>query len=145
MKAVRSRSDKLGYKKYLESLTPEDGCQFCSIEQGHQQFVSDSSHFKIILNKFPYAKWDSQPVAEHLMIVPKQHTDTLRDLSFEESKEYVELISEYEHDGYNIYARTPGSNMKSVKHQHTHLIKLAPRHKTRAIFLSGPALFKPAR
>lgn len=142
MSALRSRKSTAEYKKYLASLLPDGKCQFCDISTDDEQYVSESQYFKIILNRFPYTKWDTQPVEEHLMIVPKQHTDTLKDLSFEESKEYVELISEYEHDGYSIYARPPGSKMKSVNHQHTHLIKIRIKQKTKIINISGPALLE---
>lgn len=57
------------------------------------------------------------------MIIPVQHTDTLADIPETAAVEFVQLISKYEQDGYNIYARAPISGMKSVIHQHTHLIK----------------------
>jgi diadenosine tetraphosphate (Ap4A) HIT family hydrolase len=57
------------------------------------------------------------------MVIPKKHTDTLADLSEREALEYVKLISSYEANGYNVYARAPSSKTKSIVHQHTHLIK----------------------
>lgn len=144
MSAVRSRKDKANYKKYLDELKIDDSCQFCKFDKVHEQYLVETEHFFVVLNKFPYTKWDTQPVQEHLLIVPKQHTDSLKDLSFEASKEYVELISGYEHDGYNIYARTPGSKMKSVKHQHTHLIKIKSRQRSHTFTITGKQLFKLA-
>lgn len=61
------------------------------------------------------------------MIVPKQHTDRLSELPKNAMAEYTELLGNYENQGYNIYTRSPGSKIKSVIHQHTHLIKLNGR------------------
>jgi diadenosine tetraphosphate (Ap4A) HIT family hydrolase len=145
MNAVRSRKDKRAYAQYLRSLGPAEGCQFCLLQPGDSQLLWESNNFKIIINRFPYALWDTKPVEEHLMLVPKQHTVTLKNLSPKESQEYVELISDYEHRGYNIYARSPGSSMKSVLHQHTHLIKLSPTRRRRIIITTIKPFIKIAR
>lgn len=127
MKSFRTRKNQIAYDRYRAALPPDALCAFCSLKPGDEQFISESTHFKVVRNRFPYDSWDAHKVAEHIMLVPKQHTDTLKDLSFIESKEYIEIISNYEFEGYNIYARTPGSNAKSVIHQHTHLIKFHPK------------------
>lgn len=127
MKALRTRKNQIAYDRYRASLPADALCVFCSLTSDDEQFISESKHFKVLYNRFPYSRWDDHKVAEHLMMVPKQHTDTLKDLSFLESKEYVEMISNFESEGYNIYARTPGSNAKSIIHQHTHLIKFHPK------------------
>lgn len=133
MTAMRSRKHKRLYKKYLRSLKPTDECIFCALNMGDTQYISETTHFKVVRNRFPYDLWDTQPVIDHLMLVPKQHTDTLKNLTAEESKEYIEQISEFESLGFNIYARTPGSIMKSVTHQHTHLIKVEPTSRRRIV------------
>lgn len=125
MNALRSGKNVQKYQEYLASLAPGDACQFCAITPGDEQFVSQTEHFKVIRNRFPYAVWDTRPVIEHLMIIPKQHIETLADLTAPESKEFVDQISAYEAAEYNIYARAPRSQMRSVKHQHTHLIKIS--------------------
>ena len=122
MTAVRSRKESRDYDKYRKTIIP-GACQFCDIQQGDRQLIAETADFKIIRNIFPYSIWDSQRVADHLMILPKQHTDTLRDLSPKQAQEYVRLISDYESKGYNVYARAPASRIKTVVHQHTHLIK----------------------
>ena len=119
----------MAYDRYRKNLPADASCIFCEIKAGDNQFITETEHFKLIYNTFPYSYWDNNKVDEHLMIVPKQHTDTLKDLSFIESREYIEQISKYENLGYNIYARTPGSNTKSIIHQHTHLIKSIPKPK----------------
>lgn len=129
MKAPRSRKGQRAYDRYIKKLPANAPCTFCALGHDDENFVSETEHFKIVRNRFPYTYWDYNTVEDHLMIVPKQHTDTLKDLTFMESKEYIEQVSAYEHKGYNIYARTPGSNIKTVVHQHTHLMKFAPRIK----------------
>jgi diadenosine tetraphosphate (Ap4A) HIT family hydrolase len=143
--AMRSRKHKKLYKKYLGSLKPEDGCIFCQLDNGDPQYISETMHFKVVRNRFPYDLWDARPVTDHLMLVPKQHTDTLKNLTAEESKEYIEQISEFENQGYNIYARTPGSTMKSIIHQHTHLIKIEPKERRRIVITSKRPFVRIAR
>lgn len=118
----RSRKDQSRYdhdRKHIVSTN----CVFCDIQKKHAQYIDETTHFKIVRNIYPYTHWDQQGVADHLMIIPKQHTATLADLSEDEALEYVKLISSYESNGYNVYARAPSSKIKSVDHQHTHLIK----------------------
>jgi diadenosine tetraphosphate (Ap4A) HIT family hydrolase len=84
--------------------------------------------------------WDDHKVIEHRMIVPKKHTDTLKDLSAKEAKEYIELLSRYENKGYNVLARAPQSTQKSIVHQHTHLIKTAKKEIRFLFFMNKPYL-----
>ena len=79
---------------------------------------------RIIKNIFPYDVWDGYEVSDHLMIVPKQHTETIGDFSKEELQEYVNILAKYEKMGYSIYARAPQNKRKTVPHEHTHLIML---------------------
>lgn len=120
--STRTRKETKIYNKYRRTFTSKN-CVFCEIKKDSKELVKETAHFKIVVNKFPYSLWDEQPVEDHLMIVPKQHTDTLSDLSPKEAQEYVQLISSYEKRGYNVWARAPQSTIKSVIHQHTHLIK----------------------
>ena len=99
------------------------GCVFCNLDEKNEQFVSETKYFKIVRNIFGYSLWDSQRVADHLMIVPKKHTDSLNDLPKEAAVEFVGLLGQYEAKHYNVYARASSSVMKTVVHQHTHLIK----------------------
>lgn len=120
--STRSRKEHRTYKKHL-SKNNKNSCDFCDIDKDSDQFIEDNSSFKLIKNIFPYSLWDGLRVKDHLLIVPKKHTDTLSNLSPEESKDFVELMSKYEIKGYNVYARAPGSIRKTIIHQHTHLIK----------------------
>jgi diadenosine tetraphosphate (Ap4A) HIT family hydrolase len=122
MSATRSRKEEKSYMKYAARLAPTE-CELCQLKAGDPQFVSESGSFKVIRNIFPYSIWDGQGVMEHMLILPKQHIESLDSLSPDEALEYIKLITEYERQGYDVFARAPGSFMKSVMHQHTHLIK----------------------
>lgn len=89
---------------------------------------------------FPYTQWDGQGVVDHIMVIPKKHTDTLSDLTSHEAIEYVELIASYESRGYSVYSRSPSSTRKTVVHQHTHLIKLDNQTKKLLFYLKKPFL-----
>jgi len=122
MLSTRTQKNIKNYKKHKQT-TPSDICVFCLSKKGDESYVSSTKSFKILRNIFPYSTWDLQNVTDHLMIIPKKHTDTLNDLTTHEAIEYVNLLGSYESRGYNVYARSPGSGMKTVVHQHTHLIK----------------------
>ncbi len=139
MLATRNRKQIKKYKKYSKDL-PVGSCQFCEIDQKDSQFVTETKSFKIIRNIFPYNYWDLHRVEDHLMIVPKKHTDTLNDLNAQEAVEYVNVIGSYESRGYNVYSRAPLAGMKTVVHQHTHLIKLAGRPKRLLIYTKNKFL-----
>ncbi|MFI5275309.1 MAG: HIT family protein [Candidatus Saccharimonadales bacterium] len=124
----RTRTHHYEYLKYLadrrkQNKLPTEHCILCEIDKADHSFVSQSKYFKIVRNRFPYAVWDFQRVSDHLMVVPRTHTDSLASLSKEARLEFVELISEYESHGYHVYARATHSDTKSIAHQHTHLIK----------------------
>ena len=142
--STRSRKETTTYKKYHRSFHGKKGCVFCEIDSSSDQFVSETNHFKVIDNIFPYSLWDDQDVEDHLMIVPKKHTDTLSDLTPKEAQEYVLTMCSYEKKGYNVWARAPQSSIKSVMHQHTHLIK--PGGKTmRFMFYMRKPYFRMRR
>lgn len=119
---MSTRSGKLErqYSKYLKRRDPSK-CVFCSNDC--EQALRTAKHFKVIKNRFAYSLWDEQKVGDHLMIVPLKHIASIAEFTEQMIAEYHRLITEYEQNGYSLYARAPSSNMKSVVHQHTHLIK----------------------
>lgn len=133
MTASRSNQEERLYKQY-RNKAPEDICVFCDVKEGHPQFVEQTRFFKIIRNRFPYSIWDGLGVNDHLMAVPKKHVSSLSELPDQAGIEYLQLLSKYERAHYNLYARAPSSNIKSIMHQHTHLLQLDNRKK-RIIFL----------
>lgn len=123
MTVVRSRRNEKLYKAYQAKRRNRKSCDFCAISEGDPQFVTETRSFKVIKNKFPYSFWDDQTVGEHLMVVPKEHTESLASFTPMQSAEFLRLISDYELRGYHVYARAVKSISRSVAHQHTHLIK----------------------
>ena len=117
-----SRSSKVQrqFTRYMESQPA--GCVFCRLPAQHR-IVVEKEHLFIIENKFPYVVWDQRRVAEHLLLVPKEHAEALHDLSAPARTEVWMTLTEYEADGYNLWARSVGNRRKTVAHQHTHLIK----------------------
>lgn len=135
--ATRSRKDTLRYRKDLKTNHYDD-CVFCLIEREPEIIVQTTKSFYILINKYPYSYWDLQSVEEHLLIVPKKHTDTLSDLTASEAVEYVQLVGSYESQGYSVYSRAPKSPLKSVIHQHTHLLKTVPKESRIFIYSKKP-------
>ena len=72
------------------------------------------------------------------MVIPKKHIDSLNDLTTDEAVEFVGLIGSYESRGYNVWARAPQSVIKSVVHQHTHLIKPGTKKKRFVLYNKKP-------
>jgi len=139
----RSRTQHQKYLRYLAELgKPETRtdrtCTFCEIRDGDSVFVRTTKYFKIIRNLFPYAIWDYQRVEDHLMIIPIRHTDDLAKLPKDAAAEFVQLLSKYESEGYDIYARSPTSAGRSIEHQHTHLIKCDGRVANSSFYLRKP-------
>jgi len=87
-----------------------------------KQVVKKFKYFLLVVNLYPYSFWDYSNVKEHLMILSKRHIAGLDELNIEEKKEYAELICKFSKD-FHIYTRTAKSNVKSIGHLHTHLIK----------------------
>ncbi len=129
MSANRSRKESILYANDLKKSKPTV-CVFCDINPDSEQFISETKFFKVIRNIYPYSLWDGQVVYDHLMVVPKKHTDRLSELVDGAKAEFIDVTAPYEAEGYNLYARAPSSIIKTVVHQHTHLIKAAgPRRK----------------
>lgn len=124
--------------RYLRKGEPQAGCVFCAITPKSVQFVSETKSFVVIKNIYPYSHWDGQGVLDHLLLVPKEHTDTLSVLTAPQAVEYVDIVSSYESNGYDVHARGPSSNQKSIFHQHTHLIKLDRKHRKFMLFVRKP-------
>ena len=121
MPHYRSRKDQKNYATDIKNRTAD--CPFCALNDASEQIISQTKNFIVIRNIFPYSVWDAHRVTDHLMIVPKMHTEVLSKLCAQAAVEYVGIVSNYELKGYDIYARSPHSTIKSVPHQHTHLIK----------------------
>ena len=118
----RSRKQSKQYGLYLRRADPKV-CAFCGVKPEDARFVEQTANFQVIKNDFPYSLWDAQGVTSHLMVIPIRHTDNLGKMTNQEKVEYVDILEKYEDRGYSIYARAPSSAVKTIFHQHTHLIK----------------------
>ncbi len=136
--ATRSRKEEKRYAHYRRHEVPKVGCQFCAITPDSHQFRQEFKSFYVIENIFPYSMWDGQGVTDHLLVIPKRHTDTIADFSRDEAVEYVNILASYESNGYDVHARGPASNRKSVVHQHTHFLKLDRKHRRVIFYLQKP-------
>lgn len=107
---------------------PRDGeCVFCKSKK--DELVVETKHFVILRNLFGYDIFDMCEVEDHLMLIPKKHSDNLDVLTKEERLEFMNIAIQYEKKGYNIFFREPHSIIKTVDHHHTHLLKLGKRVK----------------
>jgi len=140
MSANKSRKEVKAYRRYYrqKASTRREECEFCTMTAAAPQFVTESKHFKVIRNLFPYSLWDDHAVADHLLLIPKRHIDRLSDLETHEMTEFFLVLGQYEADGYNLYARAPHSIQKSIVHQHTHLLKPAGKRKRLLFFSHKP-------
>ncbi|MBA3758725.1 hypothetical protein H0X10_03785 [Candidatus Saccharibacteria bacterium] len=144
MTAQRSRKEELEYRNYHKKIKESgkfDACVFCSIKNDSEQIIEQTKYFRVITNIFPYSIWDNERVSDHLMIIPKTHTAKLGVLPTPAASEFLKLIDVYEDKGYNLYARSPGSTIKSIPHQHSHLIKPGG-HRRKLVFYAKKPYFR---
>lgn len=119
----RTPDVQAAYNAYRQQLGSE--CDFCNLVQTPtDQVVDEHTFFLRIKNRFPYSIWDDKAVTDHQMIIPKRHLVELNEFSPDEAQEFLNLITNYEHLGFSLYARSTEDRTRSVVHQHTHLIKL---------------------
>lgn len=139
MTVPRSRKQSKAYIKHMKT-TDSSLCAFCPIDETSDQFVEGTPYFKVLKNIFPYSLWDGQDVIDHLMVVPLSHTDTISSFSDAEKIDYVNILQKYEMQGYNVYARAPVSAIKTIVHQHTHLIKTHGQAKRFVLSIRKPLI-----
>jgi diadenosine tetraphosphate (Ap4A) HIT family hydrolase len=132
---LRSRKLHQAYLKHRKTH-PSKECVFCNPDP--VQVVEDSSRVYVIRNIFPYDLWDFKQVHDHLMIVPKHHVDAIGNLTKAEQADFMEMLSKYEAKGYNYYGRASNNPIKSITHQHTHLIKTDGPNRKFAVYLKKP-------
>lgn len=111
-------------------------CPFppCNDDDAREQnvlFENDTMY--VISNRVSYDVFEMQNVEDHLMVIPKRHLESFAEFSDQERLDMMRIVSDHEGRGYHIFARGVGSVNRSVKHQHTHLIKL--NNKKARLFL----------
>jgi diadenosine tetraphosphate (Ap4A) HIT family hydrolase len=114
-------------------------CPFCDVKTVAEA-VFENELVYIVPNITKYDVWELHDVTDHLLIVPKRHVETLDSLTTTERLAVMDQAAAYEAKGYNVYARGVGFTKRSVKHQHTHLIKVTNKKPKVALFLQNPYL-----
>ena len=143
MSGYRSRKEALEYVRYLKDLkktSPKGHCEFCIVANDKTRATKDGQFFVVTPNIFPYSMWDEMKVIDHLLLLPKEHTVTLSGMPKEAAVEFVDLMSGYENDGYSVYARAANNPIKTVAHQHTHLIKTDGHRKKLLLHIRKPRI-----
>jgi len=136
--SYRSRKENKTYSRYTKNVQKAGVCEFCDIKEGDEGFVKELTYFKVIYNKFPYTFFDYHKITDHLLVIPKKHTDTISSFTADEALEYTQLVGDYEAKGYDVFSRAPSSKQKSVPHQHTHLIKPVGKEIKTMIYTKKP-------
>lgn len=133
------RKTRHHYKTHNQADKREGGCTFCNGLA--ERVIKDTKTMVVVPNRVAYDVFEGRRVIDHLMIIPKRHVETLKEFTEEEKLDMMNLAAEYETEGYNVYARGVGSITRSVRHQHTHLIKIKNNRKARIyLYMSRPYL-----
>ena len=108
-------------------------CTFCNEVVKGTNIVEEGKTMFVIPNRVFYDVFEGRKVLDHRMIIPKRHLESFEDFTSEEALEMLQTSAKYEKEGYDVYARGVGSIGRTVKHQHTHLIK-TDNKPTKALF-----------
>jgi hypothetical protein len=131
------RKTKTEYSKHNKADQRHDACNFCHADT-REKILYQNSTMYVIENRVSYDIFEDRRVTEHLMVIPKKHHDTIQTFSIEEKCDAMDVMGMYESKGYSVYARGQGSSTRSVKHQHTHLIKLVDKPSRLIIYARKP-------
>lgn len=123
-------------KKYHARQNASE-CPFCAVAT-RAEAVQETSTTYIVPNLTHYDVWEGHDVLDHLIVVPKRHVKSMKELTEAERLEIVDLIADYEERDYSAYARGVGTVTRSVEHQHTHLIKTSHKRPRFAMFIHKP-------
>lgn len=131
------RKTKLTYNKHRKNDSSKDECVFCG-DANQERMLEDNETMFVIPNRVFYDMFEGRRVEDHVMVIPKAHREGYSEFTEKERSDAMALIGDYETKGYNVYARGMGSPSRSVKHQHTHLIKLIDKPSKVIIFTKKP-------
>lgn len=134
------RKTRKAYAKHNNNDKVAKRCPFpsCNPSDTQQKTVFENDTMYIIPNRVSYDVFEGRKVSDHLMVIPKRHVENLKDFTNQEKIDTMNIVGEYEANGYNVYARGVGSKTRSVKHQHTHLIKLDDKTMNLLVFVQKP-------
>ena len=92
-------------------------CLFCKLQNVKENIIFENENLYVILDRFPLSN-------RHLLIIPKIHRPTLRDLADERISETIlvakELSKNLNLEKYNILQNNLNGQM--IPHYHVHLI-----------------------
>jgi diadenosine tetraphosphate (Ap4A) HIT family hydrolase len=108
-------------------------CTFCTKET-RQKVINENETMFIVSNRVSYDLFEGLRINDHLLIIPKRHIEHLQELTVQEKQDFAELLTRYEGEGYSFYGRGITNINRSVKHQHTHLLKIDDKKKTHLQF-----------
>lgn len=115
------------YTKRYDGIKKSD--PFC--DPNPEDIRQKGDLFYVIENIFPYEMWDRFEVEDHVMLNPFRHALGMGDLTTDEKLEWMDVVAEYENQGYSHYTRGQENKSRSLEHMHTHLILLGRRALTR--------------
>lgn len=125
------------YQTHQKADRLRDDCTLC-IERNLDTVMHMGETMYIVKNRVQYDMFEGRRVEDHLLVMPKLHKESLLEFTASEQQEMMDIISDYESKGYGFYGRGVGSLTRSVKHQHTHLIKLAAKRPKFIIVVNKP-------
>lgn len=126
------------YVKLRKADHAQRDCAFCDDPSLHDRIIKQTDTMMVVPNRTSYDLFEGLKVLDHLMVIPKRHLELVADFTEQEQLDLMKFVGEYEAKGYSIYARGSGSVTRSVKHQHTHLIKLDSKIPTVSLFIRKP-------
>lgn len=126
-------------KLYVKRKNASAECPFCDSAKYDDAVYSDTYIF-VIPNQTKHDVWELHDVDEHLLVMPKRHVRSYKELSDKERLAIINFIADYESCGYNVYARGVGFSKRSVEHQHTHLIKADNTPAKFSLYIQKPYL-----
>lgn len=131
------------YRKNLKiyhSYPKPNVCSYCDGDLVGRK-VEVTKYAYVVPNRTFYDLWELRAVMDHLLIIPKRHVRSLKDLTAPERKDIMDLMCKYEVQNYNVYARAINSKQRSVDHQHTHLIKTHDKQARGSLSIQKPYIF----
>ena len=116
------RNPKIEKKHQIELKKYEKKgiCPFCVSGLKDQSIKKEGGCFLVIWNKYPYQLYKGREVEKHLLIIPRDHVESIKKL---EKDKYDSIVAEWKakKPDATIY-REQGDPEKSVPHAHIHLI-----------------------
>lgn len=96
---------------------------------------------RVVKNRVPYDVFDAlRTTGRHYMIMPKRHVSLIGEFTDTEKLEMIQLLAEYEAEGFSVYARSKTNIHRSQQHQHTHLIELSQKEPRLMFYSAKPYL-----